>query len=90
MREFRTSGSVRGAASNGRPYRELSHARLGNGKIGSTPPFVRLRPLSIQGGAIPAGWPRPRHVSDLQADSRGTHFGARRLHGKRPFVVFAG
>jgi hypothetical protein len=23
MREFRTSGSVRGAASNGRPYREL-------------------------------------------------------------------
>ena len=43
MREFRTSGSVRGAASNGRPYRELiggagatgnSRATLPDGIIG--------------------------------------------------------
>lgn len=34
MREFRTSGSVRGAASNGRPYRERCAASSWNGVFG--------------------------------------------------------
>ena len=38
MREFRTSGSVRGAASNGRPYRERRSARPLNDACGSTQP----------------------------------------------------
>ena len=38
MREFRTSGSVRGAASNGRPYRERSAGLCLTGNYGSTLP----------------------------------------------------
>ena len=42
MREFRTSGSVRGAASNGRPYRERSGASSVNGLTGSTQPDCHI------------------------------------------------
>jgi hypothetical protein len=37
MREFRTSGSVRGAASNGRPYRELISRAEATGMSGWLP-----------------------------------------------------
>ena len=40
MREFRTSGSVRGAASNGRPYRELISRADATGNSRVTLPFA--------------------------------------------------
>ena len=40
MREFRTSGSVRGAASNGRPYRELIDRAGAIGKSWATLPLA--------------------------------------------------
>ena len=40
MREFRTSGSVRGAASNGRPYRELISRAEATGNSRATLPLV--------------------------------------------------
>ena len=42
MREFRTSGSVRGAASNGRPYRELISRAGATGNSRATLPLVAL------------------------------------------------
>ena len=54
MREFRTSGSVRGAASNGRPYRELITSVGATGNSRATLPFA----TSSEGREVGA---QPRH-----------------------------
>jgi len=42
MRESRSSGSVRGAASDGRPYRDLISRAEATGNSRATLPFVAL------------------------------------------------
>ena len=58
MREFRTSGSVRGAASNGRPYREQIRSAEATGNSRATRPVVAMpegREVGAQGRHRPVG-----------------------------------
>jgi len=49
MRESRSSGSVRGAASDGRPYRERSAASPLIDRLGSSQPDCRIRGCTNMG-----------------------------------------
>ena len=51
MREFRTYGSVRGAPSNGRPYRDPLFQMLNGALWRDTP-----RPFSHSAEELPRGW----------------------------------
>lgn len=60
MRELRMHGSVRGAASNGRPYRELIGLQARSGSYGARPPAITV---------WSAGWGRPISVGEFPAQT---------------------
>ncbi len=77
MREFRTSGSVRGAASNGRPYRELISRAGATGNSRATLTLV----TSSEGREVGA---LSRHSSYASSDGRAAVQWARCYLGREP------
>ena len=85
MRESRSSGSVRGAASDGRPYRDRNAASSVNDLTGSTQPDRHI-PGYVKRGAR---FGRPRTPDELRPLSEilAPNCPAKILAAARPFRI---